>query len=121
MRSVKIRPFVPSGSDYPLAQRFFEDLGFKKVYADDGLSIFQNDEQEFFLQNFNNQEFQDNFMLELRVEHLDDVWRHIQDTELEKKYPIRAKAPEVYPWGSREIHLIDPAGVCWHISESVKE
>jgi hypothetical protein len=119
MKAVKLRPFVPSGKDYLLAQRFFEELGFKKMYSDPGLSIFQMGEQEFFLQNFNNQEFQENFMLELVVEGLDDWWTFIQEASLEKKYPgIKVKEPALYPWGKREIQLIDLAGVCWHISEA---
>jgi hypothetical protein len=124
MKVLKLRPFIPSGSDYSLAQSFFEDLGFEKVYSDNGLSTFRNGGQEFFLQNFHNQEFQNNFMVELRVEDLDGWWNHIQKSELEKKYPIKVKAPELFPWGSREIHLIDPAGVCWHLpkmhSESIE-
>ncbi|QYR19370.1 hypothetical protein KZ483_15680 [Paenibacillus sp. sptzw28] len=117
MKAIKLRPFIPSGEDYSLAQSFFEELGFKKLYSDNGVSIFQMGELEFFLQNFHNQEFQNNFMIDLLVEDLDDWWMHIQAAELEKKYPIKLKEPDLYPWGKREIHLIDPAGVCWHISQ----
>lgn len=120
MKAVKLRPFVPSGPDYALAQRFFEDLGFTKLYADDGLTIFRVGELEFFLQNFHNQQVQDNYMLELTVLELDSWWDRLQSLALGDKYPIRLKEPTVYPWGKREIHLIDPAGVCWHISEAVK-
>ncbi|MDQ8732892.1 hypothetical protein [Paenibacillus sp. LHD-38] len=120
MKVTKLRPFIPSGKDYKLAQSFFEDLGFEKVYSDDGLSIFRIGEQEFFLQNFHNQEFQDNYMVELVVEDLDGWWSLIQTVALEKNYPIKAKEPTMYPWGKREINLIDPSGVCWHISEVKK-
>ncbi len=35
--------------------------------------------------------------------------------DLPSKYPgVRTKAPTDYTWG-REVHLIDPGGVCWHI------
>jgi uncharacterized glyoxalase superfamily protein PhnB len=27
---------------------------------------------------------------------------------------VRAAPPTLYPWGQREVHLIDTAGVCWH-------
>ena len=117
MKATKLRPFIPSGQDYALAQRFYEELGFEKVYSDDGLSIFRMGEQEFFLQNFQNREFQDNYMVQLVVDDLDGWWTHIQAAALDRKYPVKLKEPTVYPWGKREIHLIDPAGVCWHISE----
>ncbi|MDF2652388.1 MAG: Glyoxalase/bleomycin resistance protein/dioxygenase [Paenibacillus sp.] len=120
MKVNKLRPFIPSGKDYALAQSFFEDLGFEKIYSDDGLSIFRIGEQEFFLQNFYNQEFQDNFMVELVVEDLDMWWSHIQTVTVGKNYPIKVKEPTIYPWGKREVNLIDPAGVCWHISEAMK-
>ena len=120
MKNVKLRPFIPSGKDYALAQCFFEELGFDKIYSDNGLSIFRIGGQEFYLQNFHNQEFQDNFMVELVVEELDGWWTHIQIVVKGNKYPIKVKEPTVYPWGKREIHLIDPSGVCWHISEAQK-
>jgi hypothetical protein len=119
MKVNKLRPFVPSGKDYALAQSFFEDLGFEKIYSDEGLSIFQIGEQEFFLQNFDNQEFQNNFMVELIVEDLDMWWEHIQKVAIQKNYSIRVTEPTTQPWGKREITLIDLAGVCWHISEVI--
>ncbi|WP_028549571.1 hypothetical protein [Paenibacillus sp. UNC451MF] len=118
MKAIQLRPFIPSGQDYGLAQRFFEALGFEKIYSDNGLSIFRIDGQDFYLQNFHNQEFQENFMIELLVEDLDGWWNQIQALELVKKFPVRVKEPTLYPWGKREIHLIDPAGVCWHIAEA---
>ena len=75
MKAIKLRPFIPSGNDYGLAQTFFEALGFEKIYSDNGLSIFRIGELEFFLQNFHNEEFQSNFMVELQVEDLDGWWR----------------------------------------------
>lgn len=67
MRANKLRPFVPSGKDYPQAIQFYVDLGFEKIYSDDGLAIFKIDEVEFHLQNYHNPELQNNFMLELCV------------------------------------------------------
>lgn len=120
MKAVKLRPFVPSGEQYLLAQSFFEELGFVKLFADDGLTLFRSGDQEFFLQNFHNREMQDNFMLEMSVESLDDMWTELQAIAESGKYPITAKEPREYPWGKREIHMIDPAGVCWHFSEASK-
>lgn len=117
MKAVKLRPFIPSGADYPLSIRFFEDLGFTNVYSDSGLTIFRVGEQEFFLQNFHNTEVQHNYMVELVVEDLDRCWAELQAASLESKYAVKLKEPTLYPWGKREIHLIDPAGVCWHLSE----
>lgn len=117
MNAGKLLPFVPSGKDYELAQRFFEDLGFEKIRSDEHISIFRNKEVEFFLQNYHNDEFASNYMVALSVQDLDGFWDHIQQAELEEKYGVRVAEPTVRPWG-REISLIDPAGVCWHITQT---
>ncbi|MBD2863879.1 VOC family protein [Paenibacillus oceani] len=121
MQAIKLKPFVPSGDDYGLAQRFFEELGFEKIYADNGITIFRLDELEFYLQNFHNRELQDNFMVELVVSDLDGWWTRIRRITENGEYPVRCKEPTLYPWGKREVHLIDPAGVCWHLSEAKRQ
>ncbi|REE85278.1 putative lactoylglutathione lyase [Paenibacillus taihuensis] len=118
MKAVKLRPFIPSGKDYELAIRFFEELGFEKRYSDSGLTVFRSGEQEFYLQNYHNQEMQDNLMVELEVEDLDSCWQLIEGIVRSEAYPIRAKEPMDYPWGKREVHLVDPSGVCWHLSQT---
>lgn len=117
MKAVKLRPFVPSGEDFPLAIRFYKDLGFEQIYDSPDLAIFKVDELEFFLQNYVNRELQENYMLELCVHDLDGWWQRIQDSGVLEKYSVRAKAPQLQPYGRRAIHLIDPAGVLWHITE----
>ncbi|MFC4812715.1 hypothetical protein [Paenibacillus sp. GCM10023250] len=116
MSAFKLRPFVPSGADFGLAQRFFEALGFEKGYCDDSLAVYRIGDQEFFLQNYHDQAFQENYMLELTVDDLDAWWARIDALQQSGAYPMRASAPKTYPWGKREVHLIDPAGVCWHLS-----
>ncbi|MBO7748850.1 hypothetical protein I8J29_32230 [Paenibacillus sp. MWE-103] len=119
MSAFKLRPFVPAGADFGLAQRFFEALGFEKRYGDESLAVYRIGDQEFFLQNFHDQAFQENYMLELAVDDLDAWWARIDELQRSGDYPMRAKAPQAYPWGKRELHLIDPAGVCWHLSAPV--
>jgi hypothetical protein len=117
MKALKLRPFIPSGSDYPLAMQFYTDLGFEKIYTSNELSVFRMGETEFHLQNFHNTELQHNFMLELCVQDLDAWWQHIQSTGVIDNYNVKAKSPRIQPYGRRAIHLLDPAGVLWHITE----
>ena len=82
-----------------------------------GLAELQLDSAVFFLQDFHNQNMQENLMMFARVDDLDAWWRHIQASGVLDRHPgVRAKGPTEYPWGSREVHLIDPAGVCWHFA-----
>ena len=112
-----LRPFIPSGKDFGLALQFFRDLGFQTNWQADGLAELQLGAAIFILQDFHNQEMQENLMIYAGVDDLDAWWRHIQSSGVLERYPgVRAKEPTVYPWGKREVHLIDPAGVCWHFA-----
>ena len=69
------------------------------------------------LQDFHNKEMQDNLMMFVSVDDLDAWWRHLQASGVLGCFDgVRAKEPTTYPWGQREVHLIDPAGVCWHFA-----
>lgn len=112
--------FVPSGAEYEKELRFYQDLGFQVDWKSDELAVLRMGTWRFFLQNFANKEMQGNFMMNLDVEDLDAWWRKIEGMKLSEHHPgARAKAPADYPWGKREIHLITPAGVLWHIAVPV--
>ena len=109
--------FVPSGNNYELAIAFYKDLGFEVDWKSEDLAIIRIGGFRFFLQKFENNELQANFMMNLDVENVEDWWTKIESLKLREKYKgIIMKAPEVYPWGKKEIHLTDPAGVLWHIA-----
>ncbi len=57
-------------------------------------------------------------MILIRVSDLDRWWEAVSRKRLEEIYPgFRMKPPTDFPWG-REVHFIDPAGVCWHVTET---
>jgi len=110
-----IKPFVPSGADFALARQFFLDLGFSVNWENGGCCELQSGNAMFILQEFQNREMQENLMLAVRVDDLDAWWQHLCDSGVLERYPgVRATEPKVFPWGNREVHLLDPAGVCWH-------
>jgi len=112
-----LRVFVPS-KDHEVSTRFYEDLGFEAVWSGHGVTEMQIEGFSFFLQNYYQKEWADNFMIQLVVADLDAWWRHIVEKDLVARYDgVRAAEPRVQPWGLREINLIDPAGVLWHIAE----
>jgi catechol 2,3-dioxygenase-like lactoylglutathione lyase family enzyme len=117
----EIMAFVPSGKDYEQALRFYLDLGFEADFKSDDLALLRMGAYRFFLQKFENAGLQGNFMMNMEVENLDDWWARIESLDLKERYPgTRLKGPTTYPWGKREIHLIDPAGVLWHIAVPAK-
>ena len=110
------KPFVPSGPDFRRAKSFFKDLGFSVAWEGDGLAELRLGGAAFLLQQFDNPLVQNNLMMLAVVDDLDSWWQGIVESGVLVKYGVRAKPPTQYPWGQREVHLIDPAGVCWHFA-----
>src|SRR4051794_24782244 len=116
LKANEILTFIPSGKNYKQAIDFYLEMGFQLNWHTEDHCSFEKDRCRFILQNNPNNWGKDNFMMVLAVENLDDWWKHLESLELQKKYEgVKLRAPEVYPWGNREIHLIDPCEVLWHI------
>ncbi len=111
-------PFVPSGPDFDLALAFFAELGFAAVWRNADIAGLRFGGAYFMLQNVNVQVWQENQMLTLEVDDLDLYWCEVDALELPSRYSgVRTRPPTDFPWG-REVHIIDPAGVCWHIRQA---
>ena len=92
-----------------------QDGGFGDQRGRSRLAEFSLGGVAFLLQDFHNREMQENLMMFVAIDDLDAWWQHVQVSGVLQRYEeVRAKPPTVYPWGQREVHLIDPAGVCWH-------
>ena len=113
-----LKVFVPA-RDFSLASQFYLDLGFKRLWGDEGLAAFQIGAFRFLLQNFYVEAWAGNFMMHLMVEDADPWWAHIESIGLRDRYPgIMAKPPALQPWGLRVLYLSDPSGVLWHIGDN---
>ena len=117
LRAKEILTIFPSVTDFETAVKFYSEIGFETDWKSDSMAVLRKDQCSFLLQNSSNNWIDGNFMMVLEVENLDHWWKHLEQLNLLEKYPgVRLRAPEDYPWGKREIHLIDPCGVLWHIS-----
>ncbi len=113
-----LHPFVPSGSDYGEALRFFESIGFTRVWSDEDLSGLRYGGAYFILQNIDIPAWQSNQMLVLEVDDLDQYWAELSALNLPDSFSgVQIKEPTDYPWG-REVNIIDPGGVCWHVRQT---
>jgi hypothetical protein len=111
-------PFVPSGKDFEAALAFFGELGFATLWREQGIAGLRFGAAAFLLQEIDAQQWAENQMLVLEVDDLDSYWRMIVAKDLPARFAgVRTKEPTDYPWG-REVHIIDPAGVCWHVRQS---
>jgi uncharacterized glyoxalase superfamily protein PhnB len=111
-------PFVPSGPDFEQALAFFAELGFATRWRNGGLAGLRFGGAAFMLQDIDVPEWQKNQMLTLEVDDLDAYWQQIAGKQLDSRYAgVRLKEPTDFPWG-REVNIIDPAGVCWHVRQA---
>jgi hypothetical protein len=114
-----IMAFVPAQGRYEDAIRFYEAIGFAVDFRSDSISVIRKDRCRFFLQNVAWDGARDNFMMYLEVNDLDAWWEMLSGLNLSERFHgVRVRDPQDYPWGKREIHLIDPCGVLWHISHT---
>ena len=118
MKATALYPFVPSGPDFRLALAFLAELGFEPAWERDGYAGLRNGDAYFVLQSIDVPEWQKNQMIVFEVPDLDAYWGEIEARSLPVRFPgARLRPPTVFPWG-REIHIIDPGGVCWHVRQA---
>jgi predicted enzyme related to lactoylglutathione lyase len=117
-QATTLYPFVPSGPDFEVAIAFFAELGFAKEWQHEGYAGLRFGGAYFMLQKIDVPEWQRNQMITYEVDDLEAYWSEIDAKSLAARFPgVRTRPPTDFPWG-REIHIIDPAGVCWHVRQA---
>lgn len=116
MKFLSLEPFVPSGNNFEKSKELFQELGFKISWDAGDYIGFERDECKFILQNFDNIEFAQNFMLSVRVNNVEEFWKDVTARKLSEKFGIKISKPIQQPYG-KEVNIIDIAGVCWHFVE----
>ena len=113
MKYNSISAFVPAGHDFQAAKALFLELGFTITSESRDFIGFANNGCRFILQNFNNKEFAENFMITVGVTNVDEFRKEVIDKKLPEKFGIKIGEASMQPYG-REVNIIDIAGVCWH-------
>ena len=104
------RPFLPT-RDFDVSKRFYEALGFEKL-LDGDVAIFKVGASSFILQRRYQDEWAENFMMQLMVDDVDAWWAHITRLDLPRQFGVQPpQPPAIQPWGtSRSV----PDGSEWH-------
>jgi len=117
-KATALYPFVPSGPDFQLALAFLAELGFAKQWEHDGLAGLRWGGAYFLLQDIDVPDWQRNQMITFEVDDLEAYWAEIERKDLPATFPsAKLRPPTDFPWG-REIHIVDPGGVCWHVRQA---
>jgi catechol 2,3-dioxygenase-like lactoylglutathione lyase family enzyme len=120
-RATTLYPFVPSGPQFEQSLEFFTALGFETVWQQDGLAGLRFGEAYFLLQDIDVPEWQQNQMITFEVADLDGYWAELEPLDLPSRFSgVRFKPPTDFPW-AREMHFIDPGGVCWHVRQAKRD
>jgi hypothetical protein len=118
IQATALYPFVPSGPHFNTSLAFFAELGFEKVWQEGGLAGLRFGRAYFILQEIDIPEWQTNQMITFEVSDLDTYWSKLAAKQLAQSFAgVQLRPPTDFPWG-REVHLIDPGGVCWHVRQS---
>lgn len=113
MKYLSLEPFVPSGADFAKSRALFLALGFKINWEGGGYAGFESEGCRFILQEYNNKEFAENFMISVKISSAEEFLQMIQSEDLAGKFGVRFTGIQDQPYG-REVNMIDLAGVCWH-------
>ena len=116
MQFQSLEPFIPSGSNFEGSKQFFQELGFTINWEAGGYIGFARDGCKFILQQYNNREFAENFMVSVKIDNAEEFFQFVIEKKLPERFGIKITKPSQQPYG-KEVNLIDLAGVCWHFVE----
>ncbi len=109
-----IRTFIPA-KDFELSKRFYKEWGFNTLWESDDLIILGNKTHNFFLQKYYNEDWANNFMMQLHTSNIEKLFDKV--TSFISKYE-GTKINDIFDTDyGRTFHVIDPSGVLWHITE----
>jgi hypothetical protein len=116
MKLLSLEPFIPSGGNFEKSKQLFQELGFKINWDAGGYIGFERDGCRFILQDFDNEEFAQNLMINVKVSDAEEFWKFVTENKLSDRFGIRITKPKKQPYGI-EVNIVDVAGVCWHFVE----
>lgn len=116
MKFLSLEPFIPSGPSFDKSKQLFQELGFSISWDAGDYVGFDKDGCKFILQRYDNKEFAENLMMNVKTSSATEFWQSVVDKQLVEKFGIKLGNPSKMPYGM-EVNVIDIAGVCWHFVE----
>ena len=116
MKFLSLEPFIPSGKNFEGSKALFEAFGFSITWDAGDYVGFEKDGCKFILQHYDNKEFAENLMINVRVDNVEQFREMVIEKKLAERFGIRIGQVTSQPYG-KEVNLIDIAGVCWHFVE----
>ena len=115
-----VRAFVPA-RDFAQSSSFYRALGWTEQRISDDLALLEVAGHRFYLQNYYNKDWADNFTLHISVESAQDCYLRVREVIGAGQFPgTRINAPEQQSYGALVAHAWDPAGVLLHFCQWTK-
>ena len=114
-----VKVFVPA-LDFAQSLEFYQALGWRLNWKadDDGLAELELAGQRFYLQDYYNKDWANNFMMHILVEDADAWWKHASNVIAEGKYQYaRLNEPKLEDYAALVTHVWDPSGVLLHFAQ----
>jgi len=116
-----VKTFVPA-KNFKESFEFYTRLGweFKFRAEDDGIAILELADSRFYLQNYYQKEWADNFMMHIAVEDAQAWFEHASAVIKAGNWPnARINAPKKEDYGAIVTYVWDPSGVLLHFAQFV--
>ncbi len=112
-----VKVFVPM-RDFEHSLRFYEALGWKRNWQEEGLAEIELAQTRLYLQNFYAQEWAENFMIYIVVEDAAAWHGHIASVLDGGEFPeARVNPPKEESYGALVTYAWDPCGVLLHFAQ----
>ena len=112
-----VKPFVPA-KDFEESLRFYTGLGWKLNWRDEGLAELELGGHRFYLQNYYNRDWAENWMLFVAVEDADSWYARAKEV-VEAFEGTRVTPAKQEEYGARVTYVWDPSGVLIHFAQFI--
>ena len=115
-----VKVFVPA-MNFQESFEFYTALGWTSNWQDDGLAELELANSRFYLQNYYNKDWANNFMMHITVEDAKAWWQHASQVINDGNWKYaRLREPKEESYGSLVTYVWDPSGVLLHFAQPLK-
>ena len=115
-----IKVFVPA-MNFQASLEFYTALGWTSNWQDDSLAELELANSRFYLQNYYNKDWANNFMMHITVDDARAWWQHASQVISDGNWKYaRLREPKEESYGALVTYVWDPSGVLLHFAQPLE-
>ena len=121
LTATDVKPFVPA-KNFVESFDFYTKLGWDPKFRaeDDGIAVLEMGDSRFYLQNYYQEQWANNFMLHIAVEDAQAWYEHASKVIESGNWEYaRLREPAMQDYGALVTFVWDPSGVLLHFAQFV--